>query len=204
MNKIQKFLEFTKRDFGFFLILLIIIIISFFILSPKISTQLFSLKRQIMLNKFISNSRVNGINPQEYWKFREFYSPGYFTFSRNEINVNLLNITQKKVGIEYDIDKINLSFLVFSSPLVNSIDSLTEQTDLNSIINLEELSNAKDIILKNKNSIIYKENSKTIKVIFLLKNEEMKKANGFFEYTDSDIKITDGKNWFNATSIKTD
>jgi len=42
------------------------------------------------------------------------------------------------------------------------------------------------------------------KIVFLLTNEEMKKANGFFDYKDKDKKITEGENWFNITSLMSD
>jgi len=46
-------------------------------------------KRQQMLNHFISTIKENNdIDAKEFWKFREFYSPGFFT--HNEINVNYI------------------------------------------------------------------------------------------------------------------
>lgn len=203
MNKTQKFLAFIKSDLGFFLILFVVIVLSFSLLSPKISAQLFTFKRQSTLNEFINNSKANGINSQEYWKFREFYSPGYFTFSRGGIEKKLLELTRGKIGIKYNEKNIDLTFLVFSSPEVNSLDMLTKQTNLNSIVTGQQLPK-ENIIYMNKNSLIYKENPKTIKMVFLLSNAEMKKANGFFDYTEKDKKITEGENWFNITSIKTD
>lgn len=202
MSKTQKFLEYIKSDLGFFLILLIVITVSFLFLSPKISAELFVFKRQSALNEFINNSKTNGINSQEYWKFREFYSPGYITFSRNGINKNLLNETQEKIKIKYNEKNIDLTFLVFTSPKVNSLDMLTKQTDLNMVIDQDQLSK-ENIIFINTNSLIYKEGPKTIKIIFLLSNAEMKKTNGFFKYEENDKKITEGENWFNITSIKT-
>lgn len=202
MSKTQKLLTYVKSDLGFFLILLIIITVSFLFLSPKISAELFVFKRQSALSEFINNSKTNGINSQEYWKFREFYSPGYITFSRNGINKNLLNETQEKIKIKYNEKNIDLTFLVFSSPKINSLDMLTKQTDLTSVVALQQLQK-ENIIFMNKNSLIYKESSKIIKIIFLLSNSEMRKANGFFDYLDKDKKITEEENWFNITSIKT-
>lgn len=203
MNKIQKFLKFTKSDFAFFLILFILIVASFCFLSPKISAQLFTFKRQATLSGFVNNSKANGINPQGYWEFREFYSPGYFIFSRDGIDKTKLSQAKEKIGVKYNEKNIDLTFLVFSSPLTSSLDMLTKQTDLNSLISKQQLPK-ENIIFMNANALIYKENPKTIKVIFLINNAEMKKANGFFDYTDKDKQITEGENWFNITSIKTD
>lgn len=203
MNKTQKFLGFIRSDLGFFLILFVAIISCFYLLSPKISAQLFTFKRQVTLNEFINNSKANGINPQEYWKFREFYSPGYFTFSRDGIEESLLKTTKEKIGIKFNEKNIDLTFLIFSSPQVDSLDMLTKQTDLNSIVTEMHLLQ-ENIIFINKDTLIYKEDPKTIKIVFLLNNAEMKKANGFFKYEENDKKITGEKNWLNITSIKTD
>jgi hypothetical protein len=202
MNKTQKFLTYLKSDLPFFTILFFIIISLFVYLSPKTSSQLFLFKRQAVLNQFIDNTKINNkINPQEYWKLREFYSPGYFIFSRNGIEKTKLLQTKEKVGIKLNAKNIDLVFLVFSSPRADSLDMLTKQTNLNSIITGQQLSK-ENIIFMNKNSLIYEENPKTMKIVFLLSNTEMKKANGFFKYTENDKKITEGENWFNITSLK--
>lgn len=202
MNKTQKISARLKSDLFFFIFLFFIILFSFSFLSPKVSSQLYSFKRQVVLNQFISNTKTNNkIDPQEYWKFREFYSPGYFTFSRMGIQSSLFKIAQKMIGIKYDEKEISLTFLNFSSSRLNSLDMLTNKVTLSEIINYNLNDN---IIFRNKNSIIYKTDSKTIKIIFLMNNQDMKKANGFFYYDDKDKAITEGKNWFNITSLKTD
>lgn len=201
MNKIQKFLKYVKSDLGFFIFLLVFITILFTILSPKISSLVFPTKRQILFNNFVKTVRnTNQMNGQTYWEFREFYSPGYFTFSETGIEKNLLKETKKKINVRLNEEKIDLNFLVFSSPHVSSLDMLTKQTDLSLIIPKQQLLK-ENIIFINKNSLIYKESPKNIKIIFLLSNSEMRKANGFFDYLDKDKKITEGENWLNITSV---
>lgn len=199
MNKIQKFIN---REFEFFLIILILIITLFTIFSPKVSSILFSLKRQTVLSGFINQTKVSGaINPQDYWKFREFYSPGYFTFSKKGISKPLLDNAKKELKVEYSEKMVDLTFLFFSSPNLKSLDMLTRQTNLDILIDKKLI--AKDsIIFMNKNSLIYKEDSNTINIIFLLNNTDVQKANGFFDYGDKDKKLTHGENWFNLTTIK--
>ena len=203
MSKTQKFLGIIKSESGFFIILLVVAAVAFSLLSPKISAQLFAFKRQVILSEFINNTKANGINPQGYWKFREFYSPGYFIFSRRGVEKSLILQAKEKIGIKYNEKDIDLTFLAFSSSRVSSLDMLTKQSDLNSIVSWRQLSK-ENFIFMNKNSLIYKEDPKTITVVFLLSNTEMKKANGFFEYTEKDKQITEGKNWLNTTSIRID
>lgn len=201
MSKIQKFL---KSDLGIFTALFLVIIALFIFLSPKLSSELFPFKRQAIFDDFIKNTRINNrIDPQTYWKFREFYSPGYFTFSRTGISNSLAKQTNEKIAIKYNEKNISLTFLDFSSSRLNSLDMLTSQTDLSSIIDLKQISKT-DIIFRNKNFAIYKTGPKNVKIVFLLSNAEMKKANGFFDYQDKDKKITEEKNWFNVTSLEID
>lgn len=202
MNKTQKFLRFITGDLGFFLILFIIIILSFILLSPKISAELFSFKRQVILNEFIAKTKANGIDPREYWKFREFYSPGYFTFSRTGIESAKLTETQKEIGVKYNGKNIDLTFLVFTSPKVKSLDMLTKEMDLSKIIDQKKLPQS-NIVFINKTGIIYRDGPNILKSVFLFSNSEMKKANGFFDYSERDKMLTAGENWFNVTSITT-
>lgn len=178
MKKKQKFL--TIKNWLFFT-LPILIIVLFLLLSPKISSEVFSFKRHTVLNEFINSTKANGrIDPQAYWKFREFYSPGSFIFSKNTI------------------DK---PFLTFSSSLLESTDILTEYSSLNEATKTSVLK--ENIIFKGENSLIYKQDKNIIKIVFLLSNDEMRKANGFFDYNDKDKKITENKKWLNITTVKT-
>jgi hypothetical protein len=198
MNKIQKALSSTL---GFSILLLVFIVALFIILSPKVSSLLFPLKRQAILNEFINKTKSEGkISPQVYWQFREFYSPGYFTFSRTGIAGALIDKSTKEIGIKYNKNAVDLIDLAFASQKINSLDMLTKQSSLDSIIDKAQFKKEK-IIFINQNSLIYQKDAKTVQIVFLLANGDIKKANGFFDYTDKDKKITDGENWFNITSF---
>lgn len=200
MNKIQKTLQ---NDLSFFILIFLIIIGLFCLLNPKVSSILFPFKRHALLNEFVSITiKDNRIDPQKYWKFREFYSPGYFAFSREGINRSLVLQKNNQIAIKYNENAVSLVFLSFSSPRLTSLDMLTEQTNLDNIINRQQI-NKENILFTNNNSLIYKENQNTIKIIFLLSGDDMKKANGFFDYQEKDLKLTSGKNWFNITTIDT-
>lgn len=202
MGKIQRILRLVGRDLSFFILILIFIIGLFIFLSPKVSSQLFSFKRQAILNEFISTTKQRSlIDPQEYWKFREFYSPGYFIFSRSGIEKPLISQMKEKIGIKFIENNIDLTFLAFSSPLVNSLDMLTTKENLNEIFDQKQLPN-ENIIFMNKNSLIFRETQNVIKIIFLLNGRDMKKANGFFDYTGQDAELVKNKNWFNITVVR--
>jgi len=200
VSKKQKLQKIVKSE-GVFLIVLVFIIVGLFVvLSPKVSSLLFSFKRQAILNDFVNKTKTSGvINPQAYWEFREFYSPGYFTFSKSGITKSLTKNAAKEIGINYDEKTVNLTFLFFSSQWLNSLDMLTQQTDLNKIINLGKIPQ-NNIIFMGKNCLIYKSNPNIIKIVFLLSNDNMQKVSGLSDYEDS--KMIRGKNWLNVTSLK--
>lgn len=202
MSKTQKFLKFANSATGFSIILLIFIVILFIVFSPKVSSMLFPFKRQAILTEFIHKTKTEGkINPQEYWQFREFYSPGYFTFSETGVSESIVNNVVKEIGVKYNRKEIDLTDLFFSSPRLNSLDMLTKQSSLNRLIDQKQFQKEK-IIFIGSNSLIYQENPRAIKIVFLLSNADMQKANGFFDYQDKDKQLTEGENWFNITSLK--
>lgn len=199
MNKKQKLQKVIKNERVFLIALVFIVVGLFVALSPKASS-LFPFKRHAILNDFINKTEMTGkINPQDYWEFREFYSPGFFTFSKEGIAQSISKNAEKEIGINYDEKTTDLTFLFFSSRWLNSLDMLTKQTDLNKIIDVQKI--PKDnVIFIGKNCLIYKSDTNTIKISFLSSGTDMQRVSGISDYQDS--KSIGGKNWFNVTSLK--
>ena len=184
------------------MVLLITILVLFALLSPKISSILFPFKRQGILNDFIRITKNNGrIDAQAYWKFREFYSPGYFTFSRSGLNDSVTKNAEKKIGISYDQKMTSLNLLFYSSSRLYSLDMLTKQSSLEKIFDPKSIKK-ENILFKGRDGLIYRDGPEIIKIVFLINNHEMKKANGFFDYQEKDRNLVEGKNWLNITYIK--
>ena len=202
VSKKQKLQKIIRSEIAFFIILVLIIVGLFAIFSPKVSTTLFPFKREMVLSNFINRVKAEGrIEAKSYWEFREFYSPGYFTFSRTGITKSVSENVTNEIGIKYNQKEINLTDLFFSSQRLNSLDMLTKQSTLNQLIDEKEFQKGK-IIFMSRNSLIYQKNPETIQIVFLLSNVDMQKANGFFDYKDKDKQLTEGGNWFNITSLK--
>ena len=173
----------------------------FVVLSPKVSSLLLPFKRQVILNDFINKTKMAGvINSTDYWQFREFYSPGYFIYSKNGIEQSVLKSVIKKIGIDYPQKTIDSSFLFFSSPWLNSLDMLTKQVKLDKVIDLRRISK-ESIIFVGKNCLIYRSDPSTIKIVFLLRSADMQKVSGISDYQDP--QSMKGENWLNITSLKT-
>lgn len=204
MKETQKFNKFLKSEISKFILIVILITSLFIILSPKISNIVFPQKRQVTLNSFIENVKTKGaIDASKYWEFREFYSPGYFTFSRDGIAASLTKNSAREIGVKYNVNNIDLTFSFFSSSRLDSLDMLTKSSSLSQLVDEKQFQNGK-ILFMNKSSLIYQRDNKTIVIVFLMDNKAMRKANGFFDYVDKDKKITQGKNWLNITSVNLD
>lgn len=148
-------------------------------------------------NNFLENSKNNErINPQEFWKFREFYSPGYFKLMNQGLEKSEIELALNKTGIKPN--NIDVYSSLFVSRHSISLDGLTKENSLSSIVNIDMFQN---ILFKNENSIIFKNKNGETLIIFLLPVTEMKKANGFFDYEGKDKNLLKNKNWFSLTKI---
>lgn len=175
----------------------LIVLICTFLLIPKVASTVFPAKRQLTLNEFLKNTQEkNTINAQSYWKFREFYSPGYFNFDKNGLSIK--EDDYNGISLTEQLSLNNLVFLEFTSPYLTSLDILTTENELGKIINTNP-SDGK-IIFQAKNQIII-ENEETIKIMFLKSEDEMKTANGFFDYGGEDKELVKNKIWLNVTRL---
>lgn len=188
----------TNNYFITFLGLIIGTTLLFVILQPQVSSLLFKVKRDVLLNNYIQQIDLQtNIDPQAYWMLREFYSPGYFTLNKT----GLANKDMEK--IRYDIlvvfSRKLTPILTFQSPKSLSVEFLTTYSNISSFIKRPEGA----IIIKNNNrEIIYKSDTRIV-IALLLRINEMKKANGFFDYTGDDKEFLKGKYWLTVTSFIT-
>lgn len=186
-----------NNDAIFFSLLAIVILVCFLVFTPKVSSYLFPQKRVLLWQNFLTDvKKQNQINPQKYWEFREFYSPGYFEFSRNGFSNNQTQKSLQQIGIPLTNETI-LPVLAFQSPYLQSLDLLTPTGTLSSYVTIP----AKQLIFQNKSSLIYEQDAKTVNIVFLFPESEMKKANGFFDYAEKDKEFVKGKYWLNITKI---
>jgi hypothetical protein len=192
----------ANNSLVFFGLAAAIILISFLLLSPRVSSALFPFRRAMVWDNFISTARsTNNIDPQKFWEFREFYSPGYFELKTTGLDNNTVQEALSLIDVPIKRQAINLPFDKFTSSRVTSLDSLTTQKTLIDI--LEKDIPQSDVLLRTNTGIIYKE-GKSIKIVFVKPENEMKKAVGFFEYDGKDKEVTKGKYWLNITSVRQD
>ena len=85
----------------------------------------------------------------------------------------------------FTFDKSKNPFLVYTCSWLKSEDSFTS---------------AKKFIEAKKSFNIKKEKN-LIYISFILPISEMRKANGYFDYSGKDKKFLEGKNWLNKTVV---
>lgn len=199
-NKTQNTKENPQRnDLYFILLLALITLVAFVTLTPKISSSLFPQKRDKVLNSFISKTQQeNNLDERNFWKFREFYSPGYFDFNKNGLDSEKINNAEKKLKIAFVDTATRSAHLFFNSQLVESIDYLTPASQLKEIVALPN----SQAIFQNNESVIYKNADESLTIIFLKPLDEMRRANGYFEYEGKDKELVQDKYWLNITKIK--
>lgn len=198
MNKKQSIFLKLNNPVYFLVLLIIVITICFVIFTPRVSALLFSPKREMTFNSFLNKTKQEQkINPQEFWKFREFYSPGYFELKDQGLENSEVQSAINEIGLIKPNDVIFTS--LFRSKHSISLDGLTENETLDKVIDLNSIQN---IAFQNDHSAIFTNNSGETIMIFLLPISEMKKANGFFEYDGKDKELLENKYWFNITKLE--
>jgi hypothetical protein len=188
-------------EWQFYVVIFCILIVSFLLLQPKISSMLFPQKREYLLNNFIEHVKDgNKIDARAYWEFREFYSPGHFIFERNGISQSTVdNFLYNVQAIRKE--HLHVPFLYFQSPYMQSVDSLTNKQYVDEVVNMTKIQSNK-ILAKNSRVLIFRETENNLLLIFVLSGEDMKKANGFFDYRKRDKEYVKDKNWVNVSRIE--
>lgn len=162
------------RNNVYYIISVVLIIGLYLILAPKISLILFDRKNDTFLNKFIQTTvKEKQIDVQAFWKMREFYCPGAFTY-----------------------DKTKNPFLIYSCKWLTSKEFLVESSTLQ---NLPKL-NKKMVILQTNQILLYKDKNKLF-INFVVSEEEMEKAVGVFDYRGKDKNLVKNKFWLDTTVI---
>ncbi len=199
MDKKQSILRKFDNPYYFLTIALAVITVSFLLFTPRVASSIFPFKRAMVFDGFLKNTRqVNSIDPQKYWEFREFYSPGYFDFSDKGIDATKVSNALQKLNISPQ--DISIYFAKFNSKHLISLDGLTKDRALSEVFDKSK-AGIKEVLFENSNSIIYKNNQDQTFVVFLLPISEMKKANGFFDYENKDKNLLKDKNWFDITKL---
>jgi hypothetical protein len=177
------------------------IFLLFLVVHPSLSSHFLSFQRQNKLNQLIKTIKEKQTVPeQEYWKFREFYSLGHFTFREHGFSVGDNQSIIKKIAVPIPQPSRMTSFLFYESPHFMSLDSIVDTSTLSKLIDPANI-HAQEIVIDTPNTKIYYTDQQTVKIIFIKPISAMKNANGFLDYSKINPTILEGKYWVNISSL---
>lgn len=180
-------------------LLVVMLILCFILLTPGISSSVLPLRRDNLIKEFtLQLVQKRLLDPQEYWKFREFYSPGYFDYNKKGLSDSLRSQFITTIGIPTSLSSGSV-FLIYHSPKLSSVDLLVNKQDLRTIMNPNFT--PKHVIYQDTSTLMYEE-QESYKLIFIKPITQMRTAVGFFDYDAGDKNLLDGKAWLNLTEIK--
>jgi hypothetical protein len=185
------------KKYFFFYFTLFLLVFLFIFLTPKLSVKFFPFFKKIKFKNFHSYlEKTENFNPQIFWEFREFFCPGYFEINKEGFK----NTDLRNFGFIKEQHDLKLIFAKYTCPSLNSIETLTDKNQLSLILEEEKVKKEYQL-LKQENEFVYfkEKKSNNYYLIFLLKNEKMKSAIGFFDYNEKDKKLTENLNWLSLT-----
>lgn len=194
--RFTKFFRAMPQVYTVCCVVLCVALFSFFFLQPTVLSSWNPIYRNYLLSQFLSETeRMQEIDPQKFWLFRERYSGGN------------MQINPESVGIfqTYRIIGRNASgateLLRYQSTHLKSTDSITTDKQALTSRYAEVLKNA-TIVQQSSAYLVADLPSGILMIAFQKPISEMKKANGFFDYLESEEKILDGTEWLNTTYIQ--
>ena len=178
----------------FQLSVLIIIIICFFSFQPRTLNYLFPSMRTSYLQQLINDtSSLGHLNPQMYWKTREFYYPGVFYVFQDGLGDNNFDNFTKQTGLSPQ-RLGSFPILVYNSSKWQSYEALVNTDKLEDLVKLPTSSP----VYSDKETKIYVEGNKTY-FFFIKSYDELKITNGFI-YTKDQI-LKNYRYWFGVSVV---
>ena len=182
----------VSKPLFFILLLLIIFFIAIF-RQPDFNVKYFPQSRMRMLNQFQSELKNNQFDSEDYWQFRERFSPGSFT--RDQENTDFLT-TFKIIQVKEEITPL----LFYKSDYLNSVDSLLSGNFSDQIEKLKK-DYPGEILVETEKFIYIKISDSKYLFSFVDSIEKMNAVNGMFDYKTEESELIKDQLWFNVTEI---
>jgi len=151
-------------------------------------------ERKEKLSHFLTDMQKPDFTMREYWEFREFYSPGNFTFNPRTVTV--------AGALQFNtIAEPRDTLLTFTSPHLSSTDQIINATVAAAIPELYgSVANAQ-MLAQFPDRVAFQTRDGKIHLIFLRSTDEMVKTLGLFDYGKNEMNIIKNKSWLNETII---
>lgn len=183
-----------------------IVILGLFVFTqPKLSAWLFPFKRQAMWKEFRQSVvDAKAIEGQTFWKFREFYYPGSFTFEPNGFDKKVAQKQARKLSVELLPEATATAFLIYESGKFNSLEALVNPGDLAATVKDNGPIQSSSEGSFDGSYTMYVSGNKA-RIMFIKPVSEMVKANGYFDMKNKqDAARIEGKYWLSVSEITLD
>lgn len=182
---------YTFLETHFYLILSVLLIVGLVFFHPSFTSKYWSWQRNSVYQQFITQVQNNGeIKAQDFWQFREFYSPGEFTYNPESVGVyQALRI----IALPHP----ETTLMTFTAPQLQSTDSIIESPASYE----NKVSQVSQPLFQNDTSTIWQSNENEVSIIFYKTIDEMMTANGFYDYQPAERALLQGKYWLNQTTL---
>lgn len=176
----------------------------FLVFQIHVAALIFPFVRQHRFEQFISQTKSDGkIVPKTFWQFREEYSPGYFSFDDQTIELAETQLITK-------LPEDGKSLLHFSAPKMQSDDYIVK---INPTINVDQqmheivqkqlqLQSVTATVFSTPTSVVANTQDGKTLIIFADTIEHMRQANGLFDYLVSEQKLLQDTIWLNRTVLE--
>ncbi|CAN5140695.1 hypothetical protein BH09PAT2_BH09PAT2_09080 [soil metagenome] len=169
-------------------------------MQPTLASLLNTPYRNNLLQKFLTKTKKDGtIDGQTFWETREFYEPGTFKYSHDGFSMDKISPILKEMNVTLKhTDKLN-AFLTFRSSRWVSAEFLIQSQTIDE--HIVDATKNKKTILKTHIAWVYYDYTKTLNIIFVKNIDDMKQANGFFDYPGHDKEYLKDKYWLSISKV---
>lgn len=165
----------------------------FFYRHPSAHAFISRNHRQAVFEEFKSQLiSDNAVSYEEYWKFRERFSPGSFA-----VNYHRVNFFQTFRIVSVDGELSNL--LYYTSPHLLSVDSVT--SDASALTDVVTRTCPCKSTIETESFVLLELSDTTYVLAFIAPISEMQKVNGMFDYLPEERTLLEGNNWLNITEL---
>lgn len=157
-----------------------------------------------MWNEFKQSvESTRAIDGRTFWKFREFYYPGSFTFEPNGFGKEFTAQKAKELSISILPQATASAFLIYESGKFKSLEALVNTRDLaETVEDLERLKNYDYDEGYGGSSYEMLRRGKQVRIMFVKPASEMVKANGYFDMKNKqDAARIEGKYWLSVSEV---
>jgi len=174
-------------------------------LQPHVKALVFGeLSRPVSLEKFIADVEAKqGIDEKSFWKFRERYAPGSFTFNSGVAFLGTQVIQKLPTAGEplhtfTSAHLVSQDFVLVRDPSLEPVDQAKAFLASQASLPTSEAS----ILFSNETNLMYTTTDNQTVIFFFRPIEELYTVDGLFDFTEDERELLKDRFWVNLTILE--